>query len=659
MISWSEWKLICLSKRIPLKLHCFFNLTSVDLSKFVPLFNLGLKHIPIPRDISNQEIDAAFKRFKNSTKWQYYHRNSTLDPLEEEDDDNPYHFVPKLKPRNKETPDCNLVSESTPICQILNDLETNLEEYKQMYPVRHRFSKQFQQVKDLQQKFPEILIRPVDKNLGMCALHLRQYDEMVMEHLSKTTNYSLVCYDVVSAKNLLSRLTATYEDFVSNSSWYSAEQPLISFEYDFQFPKFHCLPKLHKQGKVKGRPIAGQVNWITTPISIVLDHRLQKDLFKFPNILKNSNQLVKELEMFNFGPDLMEEEIYFITGDVEALYPSMDLKRLSEIISRVNHECTPLVDFVCQNSFVSYAERIYHQINGIPMGTNAAVSLANIYVGDRIDRYIESRKQVLYYRRYIDDLFILWKGPLDLWRNAMSSINNLEKGLKIEFSKPSKNMAIFLDLQVYRDPFNKTIQTTVYQKPLNKYHYISPSSCHEPNMFSGFIKGELTRYARLSSTVFAYEQVKRKFRARLIARGYKRAFIDKIFKKHTWSTRFKDPPLKDRTILPFVIPYSLRHKQDLLKSALYHYRQDLEEQLPNPKILVCYSKRRSLSQMLCPSSLSVRQKQWLVSNGYHHSPLTASNEKRSITQSNDSPRDSDNTPQSGIRKKRKTINRKL
>lgn len=207
---------------------------------------------------------------------------------------------------------------------------------------------------------------------------------------------------------------------------------------------------------------------------------------------------------------------------------------------------------------------------------------------------------------------------MELWYRAESCINNLSRELKIKFETPSQHSAIFLDLQIYRDGFNKKIQTAIYQKPLNKYSYITPSSAHEPKMFSGFIKGELTRYARLSSTVFAYQEVKNKFKERLIARGYKRSFISKLFVKHTWSKRFSEPPQSDRKILPFVIPYSLRKNQDLLKQLVYANCKQLEDLLDSSRVLVCYSKRRNLSQMLCPSALTRDQRQLLVTKRYQH-----------------------------------------
>jgi hypothetical protein len=194
--------------------------------------------------------------------------------------------------------------------------------------------------------------------------------------------------------------------------WLQEELPLIKHKYKFTFPKFHVLPKLHKPGIIKGRPIAGMVNWITTPVSLILDHRLQKQLHLFPNILKNSLQLVQELEIGNNLNAFAMHDCYLITADIESLYPNINIERLLKIIDDIDFTCTPLATFVCGNSYVQYKQEVYRQKNGIPMGTNSAVTLANMYVGSIIDKFIETRPQVLYYRRYIDDLFIIWKGDL-------------------------------------------------------------------------------------------------------------------------------------------------------------------------------------------------------------------------------------------------------
>jgi hypothetical protein len=426
---------------------------------------------------------------------------------------------------------------------------------------------------------------------------------MVLAHLNVESNYRLVCDTGPSTRLLLQQLVSDFITFREETTWYSWEKQCISYQYDFQWPKFHCLPKLHKSGQVKGRPIAGQVNWITTPVSRILDHRLQKVMHQFPAILPNSYTLVQDLMQFNSTNHISNPNIWIITGDIESLYPNMNLDTLYSIIDRIDLTCTDLTRYICKNSYILYNDLIYHQIHGIPMGTNAAVSLANIYVGFLIDRYILNNPLVLWYKRYIDDLFILWKGDLSQWNSMQNSIQRL-LGIPIHWDDPSKTHGIFLDLKITRSNYDGCFITSIYQKPLNKYHYISPLSSHAPHMFSGFIKGELTRYARLSSNPFAYNHTKSLFYQRLVQRGYQRKTLNRLFKKHQWTMRFRDNEPSGAKILPFVLPYTLRNNVGHIQQYLKEHEDDFTTWFPFAKVIFAHSKRPSIYDRLCSSGLS-------------------------------------------------------
>jgi hypothetical protein len=424
-----------------------------------------------------------------------------------------------------------------------------------------------------------------------------------MAHLNNSNNYQLCSSDSLTTSRLLQSLTSAFWSFKNDAIWYDHERPLINHQFSFTFPKFHILPKLHKPGVVKGRPISGQVNWITTPVSTILDHRLQEHAHLFPDILTNSQQLVKDLELLNDSSFINNSNLWMITADIESLYPNIKIDRLLSIIGTIDYCCVPLTEFVCNHSYVKYNNKIYKQVDGIPMGTNAAVTLANFYVGSLIDQFICSRPEVLYYRRYIDDLFIIWKDDLTRWPSAATAITRL-LGITINFDPPSKDHAIFLDLQITRCSYDNLFKTCVYQKPLNKYNYITPTSTHAPHMFSGFIKGELTRYARLSTDAFAYYHTKHLFFERLLQRGYTRRYLRPLFKRHRWTIRLNEDTSTSHKILPFVIPYTLRANASSIPKIVKTKATDIESYFNHSKVIIAYQRRRNLLDLLCPSSIT-------------------------------------------------------
>jgi hypothetical protein len=541
----------------------------------------------------------------------------------EEIDDDTSIFVGKLKPPKQRINPCNFIQPNHRIHDIMRDIGSQLQQYISENPVTRKNNPSIRAIHLLLSKFKEIVFKPADKNLGLVAMHISHYDQLIMNHLSVETNYRLCSSDPLTQHRLLETLKRKFEQFRLNTYWNQNERPLIKFKWEFSIPKFHILPKLHKLGPVKGRPIAGQVNWITTPVSKILDHRLQNFLSEYPCILKNSFQLVEELDLLNDTDLLQNENIWIITGDIESLYPNINTQKLVRLISNLDITSGPLCEFVCENSYVTYNNKVYQQLQGIPMGTNAAVTLANLYVGSLIDRFIESRPDVIYYRRYIDDLLIIWKGKLDSWNRCATGVSRM-LGIPIHWDPPSKTHGVFLDVQLNRNPYDGKIWTSVFQKQLNKYMYLTPTSTHAPHMFSGFIKGELTRYARLCSTSFTYEATKRLFKNRLIQRGYSRTFINPIFSKHKWTSRFENRERSGEHILPFVIPYTLRRNIGKIQSIVYSHAHKIQQFFDYSKVMLAYSKRPNIYQMICPSAITRAQSQLLLSRRFRYTSRPAS-----------------------------------
>jgi hypothetical protein len=598
------------------------------LLTFIDLFKLGTKHIIPPIDVSDSEINNAFYKFKHKILWQLYHHRILRDANDtEEIDDDTSIFVGKLKPPKRRINPCNFIQQNHRIHDILANIGDQLRQYITENPATRKTNPSTRAIHLLLSKFKEVIFKPADKNLGLVAIHISHYDQLIMDHLSVESNYRLCASDSITQGRLLENLKMKFEQFRLNTFWNQNERPLIKFQWDFSFPKFHILPKLHKTGPVKGRPIAGQVSWITTPVSKILDHRLQSCLREYPCILKNSFQLVEELDLLNDTDLLQNENIRIITGDIESLYPNIDIQKLVRLIDDLDITSGPLCEFVCENSYVTYNNKVYQQLQGIPMGTNAAVTLANLYVGSLIDRFIESRPDVIYYKRYIDDLFIIWKGSLDSWNRCAAGIARM-LNIPIHWDPPSQTHGNFLDVQLNRNPYDGKIWTSVYQKHLNKYMYLTPTSTHAPHMFSGFIKGELTRYARLCSTPFTYEGTKRLFKKRLIQRGYSRALLNAIFSKHKWNLRFASRERSGERILPFVLPYTLRRNVGKIQSIIYRHADQIQEFFDYSKVMMAYSKRPNIYQMLCPSAITRSQSQLLLTRSFRYASRPASGVSR-------------------------------
>ena len=142
---------------------------------------------------------------------------------------------------------------------------------------------------------------------------------------------------------------------------------------------------------------------------------------------------------------------------------------------------------VMQNNVFEWGDLYFLQLLGTAMGTSAACMWATIYFSVHEDSILLPMfsNNLLLYCRFIDDIFGVWIGN----RNGMAWAQFKERCndfgiLKWDFFEPSKSVN-FLDLTIYiKDGF---ILTKTYQKSMNLYHYISPSSDHPPKMIEHHI----------------------------------------------------------------------------------------------------------------------------------------------------------------------------
>jgi hypothetical protein len=280
-----------------------------------------------------------------------------------------------------------------------------------------------------------------------------------------------------------------------------------------------------------------------------------------------------------------------VTLDVKALYTNMKLELLYPLMAAINPSLEALVKYVCQNNYFIFGGRIYHQVNGIAMGSNCSVSLANLYMARLIDSFIAHTPNVKLFKRYIDDLFLLWKGTLSELNIFINNLNTLVPGLSFTYVHSEKSV-VFLDLNISIE--NTRFKYTTHVKPLSKYQYITPRSSHSHGVLKGFILGELTRLRRGNSDLASFYLHKRRFYLMLLKRGYPIRLLDKLFNKQV--------KLNNRgnfKALPLVMPWSARPNLVKLFGILNHFGRELEEQFTNTKFIISYTKNKNLSELLC------------------------------------------------------------
>lgn len=394
-------------------------------------------------------------------------------------------------------------------------------------------------------KNPELMICNTDKNLGLKVIPRALYHKLVMTHLNNRNTYKLaqpvnsfkifpeILYEIRRLNNIactnlypeIQRLSFTLEKALTNDS----------------IPHFYILAKIHKP-TLQGRPIAGAHSWITSPLSKLLCWILSKKIesLKWKHLLKNSYSLIQEAEKLSFKNPIL------VTIDIKSLYPSMDhsltieaLENTLQFDSRLEKDfIRDATRLILKNSFVQYNQQVYLQTKGTAMGTNVAPQLANIYVTYTIER---NRKLARYknklglWRRFLDDILLIWLGSQEELDHFLANLDNYNSTLKFTYHYDNERIP-FLDLWV-RLKTNGYLEFSTYQKPLNLFHYLPRFSYHPSCIFKGFIIGELTRYARITTNPNDFLQMKILFRKRLLERGYRPEFLAPLFYLVNHNTR--------------------------------------------------------------------------------------------------------------------------
>ena len=263
-----------------------------------------------------------------------------------------------------------------------------------------------------------------------------------------------------------------------------------------------------------------------------------------PTVLRDSGELIRILESI-----VLPSECFLVTADVISLYPNVDVKKTLVALDLLLREArapeTPLLiqlaRTVFENNFLisEFSKDIVHQDFGLAMGTPFAVTAAKAFMyyleKDTVAQYSE---YLLLYKRFIDDIFAIWHGPKQSLLEFLDALNNKHDRIKLTYVISEISIS-FLDLFLYKDQAFNTLQFSTFQKPLNKYLYIPFESFHPASNERAFIKGELMRYARNSSSAEAFCDTRQKFWKHLRVRGYPVRFLFLLFREIKYTNRRK------------------------------------------------------------------------------------------------------------------------
>ena len=130
---------------------------------------------------------------------------------------------------------------------------------------------------------------------------------------------------------------------------------------------------------------------------------------------------------------------------------------------------------------------------------------------------------VMIWLRFIDDIFLIWKGDIDFLTDIIDHLNNA--ALSIKFTHEiSTNSVNFLDTTVLKDR-QGIISTDIYQKPTDTHTYLHWTSAHPPHLKQSIPYSQALRLRRICSSTDTLKKRIVEYADFFVACGYQRTLV--------------------------------------------------------------------------------------------------------------------------------------
>ena len=309
-----------------------------------------------------------------------------------------------------------------------------------------------------------------------------------------------------------------------------------------------------------GFPIRGIISGIGGPTERVagfLDHFLQPGMKNLETFLQDTKHMLQLIEGVN---DLIEngevslEGMGLVTLDLEKMYNNItdDLgmgaarKYFNSRITQggqnystqdpeVSTESLMKGLSLClKNNYFTFNNKVYKQKEGVGTGIKLAPPYACLAVGDyEKEIFKEDSPQIIetikFWKRFIDDIFLLFKGSKELCDQLVEHLNNIMPGvikLKCNYSQTSVD---FLDLKIIIE--NGKLVTDLFVKPTNLQLYLDYRSNHPQPCKDAIVYCQALRVMERCSTIDLARPHLEQLRQRFLDRNYPEQVVTDQIKK--------------------------------------------------------------------------------------------------------------------------------
>ncbi|XP_077148180.1 uncharacterized protein LOC143808889 isoform X2 [Ranitomeya variabilis] len=302
---------------------------------------------------------------------------------------------------------------------------------------------------------------------------------------------------------------------------------------------FYMLPKIHKDSqRPPGRPIVSSVGSMCERAGEYLDFFLQPIASSLPSFVRDSAHFIDLC-----GHIELPENFLLITCDVESLYSNIGHKEGIEAVTHFldqnssidrGHDSflLDLLTFVLHHNFFLFDRVYYLQKSGVAMGAKCAPAYANTFLGWWEEKFVYPlpafATHVHAWLRFIDDIFILWKGTEEDCVEFFNTLNSNPYNIYLTYSFSASEIT-FLDLRIFSH--GNGLATDLYRKPTATNSLLEFTSFHPWHTKVGVPTGQFLRVRRNCTRDCDFSVQARDLTDRFQQRGYPKRIISMAYQR--------------------------------------------------------------------------------------------------------------------------------
>lgn len=242
------------------------------------------------------------------------------------------------------------------------------------------------------------------------------------------------------------------------------------------------------------------IDSLTARMGQYVDNYLQPVVQKTESYLKDTQHILQLIENI----DLKGEPIILATADVSLLYTIIRHHQTCEAVKCALRKHTSLpcmqrkyiikcIDFCLKNNYFLYQQTFFHQKTGVAKGAKFAPTLQTYSQWEEESVYKYKPIELILYKRYIDDIIIIWKGTKEKPIIFLDGLNRNYRNIELTWDINEITIS-YLDLDIMQA--NNRLTTETHFKNVDRKSYLTMESCHHKNWLYNIPKGQMLRLRR-------------------------------------------------------------------------------------------------------------------------------------------------------------------